>query len=177
MQLGGGSRPWLRLAGYRRSVFHSTLLAGDPPGANRACGGQVALELLELGGAGLGGDDRGALLVQFVGEALLRALELLEHVEQLETVMPPAVLPRAGTTRLTQPMSGAARFSQERARKRPAKGRPCVPGMLLRSEVDVLSWGPDRGNPTSMWQGRGPEVTGRLVGVVVWRRWASVRAG
>jgi hypothetical protein len=28
-----------------------------------------------------------------------------------------------------------------------------------------------------MRQGRGPEVTGRLVGVVVQRRWASVRAG
>ena len=47
----------------------------------------------------------------------------------------------------------------------------------LRSEVEVLSWGPDRGNPTLMWQGRGPELTGRLVGVVVRRWWASVRAG
>ncbi|MDX6705756.1 MAG: hypothetical protein QOI48_1602, partial [Solirubrobacteraceae bacterium] len=34
-------------------------------------------------------------------------------------------------------------------------------GMSLRSEVEVLSWGPDRGNPTSMRQGRGPELTGR----------------
>jgi hypothetical protein len=31
----------------------------------------------------------------------------------------------------------------------------------LRSEVEVLSWDPDRGNPTSMRQGRGPEFTGR----------------
>jgi hypothetical protein len=28
-----------------------------------------------------------------------------------------------------------------------------------------------------MRQGRGPEFTGRFVGVVVWRWWASVRAG
>jgi len=48
---------------------------------------------------------------------------------------------------------------------------------LLRSEVEVLSWGPDRGNPTSMRQGRGPELTGRPAGAVVWRRRASVRAG
>jgi hypothetical protein len=39
-----------------------------------------------------------------------------------------------------------------------------VPGMSLRSEVEVLYWGPDRGNPTSMRQGRGPEFTGRLAG-------------
>ena len=52
-----------------------------------------------------------------------------------------------------------------------------MPGMLLRSEVEVLSWGPDRGNPTSMRQGRGPELTGRLAGAVVWCWWASVRAG
>ena len=49
--------------------------------------------------------------------------------------------------------------------------------MSLRSEVEVLSWGPDRGNPTSMRQGRGPELTGRSADVVVWREWASVRAG
>jgi len=49
--------------------------------------------------------------------------------------------------------------------------------MSLRSEVEVLSWGPDRGNPTLMRQGRGPELTGRLGVAVVWRRWASVRAG
>src|SRR6266545_6377813 len=49
--------------------------------------------------------------------------------------------------------------------------------MLLRSEVEVLSWGPDRGNPTSMRQGRGSELTGRLAGAVVWCRAASVRAG
>ena len=49
--------------------------------------------------------------------------------------------------------------------------------MTLRSEVEVLDWGPDRGNPTSMRQGRGPEFTGRSVGVVVVRWRASVRAG
>jgi hypothetical protein len=52
-----------------------------------------------------------------------------------------------------------------------------VPGMALRSEVKVLSRGPDRGNPTSMRQGRGPELTGRLADAVGWCRRASVRAG
>jgi hypothetical protein len=48
--------------------------------------------------------------------------------------------------------------------------------MTLRSEVGVLDWGPDRGNPTSMRQGRGSEFTGRLAGACSgW--WASVRAG
>jgi hypothetical protein len=50
--------------------------------------------------------------------------------------------------------------------------------MALRSEVEVLSWSPDRGNPTSRRQGRGPEFTGRLAGgrfeTVCWR--GSVRA-
>ena len=32
---------------------------------------------------------------------------------------------------------------------------------MLRSEVEVLSWSPDRGNPTLTRQGRGPELTGR----------------
>jgi len=51
-----------------------------------------------------------------------------------------------------------------------------VLGMSLRSEVEVLFWGPDRGNPTSMRQGRGPEFTGRSAGG--WCGWrASVRAG
>ena len=49
--------------------------------------------------------------------------------------------------------------------------------MTLRSEVEVLSRGPDRGNPTSTRQGRGPEFTGRPVGgrleTVCWR--VSVR--
>ena len=31
----------------------------------------------------------------------------------------------------------------------------------LRSEVEVLSRDPDRGNPTLTRQGRGPELTGR----------------
>jgi hypothetical protein len=47
--------------------------------------------------------------------------------------------------------------------------------MALRSEVKVLSWSPDRGNPTSRRQGRGPEFTGRSVGGWLYRR-ASVRA-
>src|SRR5918995_6052048 len=56
------------------------------------------------------------------------------------------------------------------------RGRSGVPSMTLRSEVEVLSWGPDRGNPTSMRQGRGPESTGRFAGARMgWR--ASVRAG
>jgi hypothetical protein len=46
--------------------------------------------------------------------------------------------------------------------------------MALRSEVRVLSWGPDRGNPTSMRQGHGPEFTGRSAGWL--GRRASVRA-
>src|SRR6266581_423421 len=46
----------------------------------------------------------------------------------------------------------------------------------MRSEVEVLSWGPDRGNPTSKRQGRGPEFTGRSAGGwLCWR--TSVRAG
>ncbi len=53
-----------------------------------------------------------------------------------------------------------------------------APGMALRSEVEVLSWSPDRGNPTSRRQGRGPEFTGRPAGgrfeTVCWR--GSVRA-
>ncbi|MDQ3587217.1 MAG: hypothetical protein M3433_03035 [Actinomycetota bacterium] len=57
-----------------------------------------------------------------------------------------------------------------------AAGVSGVPSMTLRSEVEVLTWGPDRGNPTSMRQGRGPEFTGRFAGGCVrWR--ASVRAG
>ena len=47
---------------------------------------------------------------------------------------------------------------------------------MLRSEVEVLSWSPDRGNPTSKRQGRGPELTGRLQCGCL-RCGASVRAG
>lgn len=43
--------------------------------------------------------------------------------------------------------------------------------------MEVLSWGPDRGNPTLMRQGRGPELTGRSARAVGWRGRASVRAG
>src|SRR5689334_7016498 len=46
----------------------------------------------------------------------------------------------------------------------------------LRSEVKVLTWSPDRGNPTSKRQGRGSELTGRSQ--CGWLRCgASVRAG
>ena len=47
---------------------------------------------------------------------------------------------------------------------------------MLRSEVEVLSRDPDRGNPTLTRQGRGPELTGRLQ--CGWLRCGvSVRAG
>ena len=46
----------------------------------------------------------------------------------------------------------------------------------LRSEVEVLTRGPDRGNPTLMRQGRGPEFTGRSQCGCL-RCGASVRAG
>ena len=49
--------------------------------------------------------------------------------------------------------------------------------MALSSEVEVLSWGPDRGNPTSMRQGRGSELTGRSAGAVGWCWRVSARAG
>jgi hypothetical protein len=51
-----------------------------------------------------------------------------------------------------------------------------VPGMSLRLEVRVLSWSPDRGNPSLMRQGRGPELTGRLAGGWGCCWWVSVRA-
>ena len=47
----------------------------------------------------------------------------------------------------------------------------------MRSEVEVLTWGPDRGNPTLMRQVRGPEFTGRFsVRPVCGAAGASVRA-
>jgi hypothetical protein len=45
-----------------------------------------------------------------------------------------------------------------------AVGGAGVPGMVLRPEVRVLYWSPDRGNPSLMRQGRGPELTGWLAG-------------
>jgi hypothetical protein len=48
---------------------------------------------------------------------------------------------------------------------------------MLRSEVEVLSWSPDRGNSTLMRQGRGPELTGRSQCGLVMRCGISVRAG
>src|SRR5665213_1823283 len=57
----------------------------------------------------------------------------------------------------------------------PRSGAVCW-AWRLRSEVEVLSWGPDRGNPTLMRQGRGPELTGwSQCGCL--RCGASVRAG
>src|SRR5215210_4731666 len=47
--------------------------------------------------------------------------------------------------------------------------------MTMRSEVKILTWSPDRGNPTPKRQGRGPELTGRPDGA--YRRQASARAG
>src|ERR1039458_5344519 len=55
-------------------------------------------------------------------------------------------------------------------------GRVCWVRML-RSEVEVLSWSPDRGNPTLKRQGRGPELTGRSQCGLVMRCGVSVRAG
>ena len=67
------------------------------------------------------------------------------------------------------------RLPRKRRAAVPVKGGPAGPSeasrgagplvcwvRMLRSEVEVLSRGPDRGNPTSMRQGRGPELTGRL---------------
>src|SRR5437764_7807804 len=48
---------------------------------------------------------------------------------------------------------------------------------MLRSEVEVLSRDPDRGNPTLKRQGRGPESTGRSQCGLVERCGVSVRAG
>ena len=48
---------------------------------------------------------------------------------------------------------------------------------MLRSEVEVLSRDPDRGNPTLKRQGRGPELTGRSLCGLVTRCGVSVRAG
>ncbi len=49
--------------------------------------------------------------------------------------------------------------------------------MSLRPEVKVLYWSPDRGNPTLMRQGRGPESTGRLAGGWVWVLLVGAREG
>jgi hypothetical protein len=48
---------------------------------------------------------------------------------------------------------------------------------MLRSEVEVLSRDPDRGNPTLKRQGRGPELTGRSQCGSAMRCGVSVRAG
>ncbi len=83
---------------------------------------------------------------------------------------------RAGGSGVGGARVGAGGAVRRRGAKRARRATAGVPGMLLRSEVEVLYWGPDRGNPTSMRQGRGPEFTGRLAGG--WFCWrASVRAG
>ncbi len=48
---------------------------------------------------------------------------------------------------------------------------------MVRSEVEVLSRDPDRGNPTLKRQGRGPELTGRSQCGSAMRCGVSVRAG
>ena len=65
--------------------------------------------------------------------------------------------------------------SSEERSEPPGRAQVCL-ARTLRSEVGVLSWSPDRGNPTSKRQGRGPEFTGRSQ-CAVWRCGASVRAG
>ena len=48
---------------------------------------------------------------------------------------------------------------------------------MLRSEVEVLSWSPDRGNPTLKRQGRGPGIDRAAPVRLVVRCGVSVRAG
>jgi len=47
----------------------------------------------------------------------------------------------------------------------------------LRSEVEVLTWSPDRGNPTSKRQGRGPGIDRAVPSAAGCAAGASVRAG
>ena len=47
----------------------------------------------------------------------------------------------------------------------------------MRSEVEVLTWGPDRGNPTLMRQGRGSEFTGRSQCGQFWRCGGQLSTG
>jgi hypothetical protein len=63
-----------------------------------------------------------------------------------------------------------------RPRSGASRRRAVCQAWRLRSEVRVLTRGPDRGNPTSMRQGRGSEVTGRSARGCLRGR-ASVRAG
>ncbi len=93
----------------------------------------------------------------------------------------PSVLPTGG--HLFSPLV-AMSSPHDRVGERPSSRGPSPEGeaprvcraRMLRSEVEVLSWSPDRGNPTSKRQGRGPELTGRLQCGLVMRCGASVRA-
>jgi hypothetical protein len=87
-----------------------------------------------------------------------------------------AVPSRGGAAPLLSPTAERPGGRQDRA-DRPGEARRVCQACRLRSEVKVLSWGPDRGNPRPMWQGRGPELTGRPASAAVWRGRASVRAG
>ena len=82
----------------------------------------------------------------------------------------------SGKVGVSRPESNISRDGA-RCQVRPARARRVCQACRLRSEVEVLSWGPDRGNPTLMRQGRGPELTGWSACAVVWRGWSSVRAG
>lgn len=55
--------------------------------------------------------------------------------------------------------------------------RAGVPGMALRSEVEVLYWGPDRGNPTSIGKGAARSSPGGSSAWSFGAGRASVRAG
>ena len=68
--------------------------------------------------------------------------------------------------------------SEERSEPAGRAQRVCW-ARTLRSEVKVLYWSPDRGNPTPKRQGRGPELTGQPEDGrdCRGRRLASVRAG
>jgi hypothetical protein len=66
-----------------------------------------------------------------------------------------------GALRVTPGSQGSPdRGARARAEGPTLTARVCQVRML-RSEVEVLSRDPDRGNPTLTRQGRGPELTGR----------------
>jgi DNA invertase Pin-like site-specific DNA recombinase len=80
-------------------------------------------------------------------------------------------------TRRTSHSSELALICTAPAASRQASRRVCW-ARVLRSEVRVLSWSPDRGNPTSKRQGRGPGID-RAAPSAAWLCAAgvSVRAG
>ena len=70
----------------------------------------------------------------------------------------------------------AAVEPEAKARRAELEDRVCWVRML-RSEVEVLSWSPDRGNPTLKRQGRGPGIDRAAPVRLVVRCGVSVRAG